>query len=134
MSQEADVRGAQVGGDVLVVEDDAEICNALTWLFEEEKIPLRLAANGDEALAQVHEALPALILLDLTMPGLPAAEVMRQLRGDARTASVPVLVLSAARDVAQRAREVGADGAVAKPYDVDALLSAVREHARGGRW
>lgn len=122
------------GGDVLIVEDDQDLRNALGWLFEEERIPIRLAVNGEEALDQVNTALPALILLDLTMPGVPAEEVVRQLRVSERTAQIPIVLLSAAQDVMGRAQELGADGAVAKPYELETLLAAVRQYAHGASW
>ncbi|HEY7780730.1 MAG TPA: response regulator [Ktedonobacterales bacterium] len=118
--------------DVLLVEDDPDLREAMAWLFEDEGIPLRLANGGEQALAQVAAAMPALVLLDLTMPGLQPADLVRRLRGDPRTARIPIVVLSAARDVAVRARALGADGAVAKPYDVDDLVRVVRKYLPAG--
>ncbi len=120
-------------GDVLVVEDDSDLRNALTWLFEDERIPLRLAANGSEALSLMAASTPALVLLDLSMPGMSADELMSRMRAQMATARTPVIVLSAARDVTARAKQLGAQGAIAKPYDLDALLAAVREHISPNR-
>ena len=118
--------------DVLLVEDDPDLRDAMAWLFEDEGIPLRLANGGEQALAQVAAAMPGLVLLDLTMPGLQPADLVRRLRSAPHTARIPIVVLSAARDVAARARELGADGAVAKPYDVDDLIRVVREYLPAG--
>jgi DNA-binding response OmpR family regulator len=119
--------------DVLVVEDDSDLRNALTWLFEDERIPLRLAANGSEALSLIAASTPALVLLDLSMPGMSAEELVSRLRAQMATARIPIIVLSAARDVTARAEQLGAQGAIAKPYDLDALLAAVREHISPNR-
>jgi CheY-like chemotaxis protein len=125
---------ATPGDDVLLVEDELELREAMTWLFAEENIPLRLAANGAEAVEQARAGAPALILLDLTMPGMGSGEVIQRLRADPRTAEVPILLLSAVIDLEMRARELGADGAIAKPYDLDDLIRVVRERARNPKW
>jgi DNA-binding response OmpR family regulator len=120
--------------DVLLVEDDAELRNTLAWLFDEEAIPFRLACSGDEAIDAARQARPAVVLLDLTLPGMPAQEFVQLLRASPTLADVPVVVLSAVRDIAARAREIGADDALAKPYDIDAVLSVVRTHAQSAAW
>jgi CheY-like chemotaxis protein len=121
-------------GDVLLIEDDPDLRDAIRWLFDDERIPLRTASDGTQGLEQVAEAPPTLVLLDLTMPGMAPAEVVRRLRADPRTAGIPVVVLSAARDIGWRAQTLGADAAVAKPYDIDALVRTVRAYARGAAW
>lgn len=120
--------------DVLLVEDDVELRTTLEWLFEEESIPLRLAGNGEDALAAVRSAAPAVILLDLTLPGMPAEEFVRVLQTSPQLAEIPVIVLSAVRDLQTRSRELGVAGALAKPYDVDSLLDLVRAHAGKAPW
>ena len=113
---------------VLVVDDSADIRELwrewlLIWGFSVEE-----ARNGNEALERARQQPPALILMDLWMPGLDGLEAMRQLKADVRTASVPVIALSAQdrSPTSHHAKAAGADAFVGKPCDPDVLLGHIR--------
>jgi CheY-like chemotaxis protein len=119
---------------VLVVEDDAGELTLLREAFEECHIehPLVAAQTGDEALALLHDGpnacSPALILLDLNLPGLSGHELLRRIRSHERTRVVPVLVLSgsdAPADI-QRSYEARANAYVIKPETYRDLVELVR--------
>jgi len=88
------------------------------------------ATTGEQAveLALVHE--PALVLMDVQLPGIDGVEALEQLRHDERTSSIPVLAVTAQAMSGDRDRflDAGFDGYLSKPVDVAELLQAVREH------
>jgi two-component system chemotaxis response regulator CheY len=108
---------------VLVVDDDPDILDAICDILEGEGYRVARARHGVEALQRVDQETPAIILLDLMMPvmdGLAFAQILRQ-RPSPR---IPIVVISADGN-AQKAAAVGAQGYLAKPFDIDALLSQV---------
>lgn len=86
----------QAPGPVLIVDDDPQVRQAHQSIVAEAlpACPVRLAADGAEALRIMAGELPALVLLDLVMPGLGGAEVLDEMRADARLRQVPVIILS----------------------------------------
>lgn len=121
-------------GNVLIVEDDPDTREMLATLLEMEGFYAVSAEDGLEALHVLrtvrHRApeVPCLILLDLKMPRLGGGEFRRAQLGDPTVASVPVAVMSGAVDLEQRAQALGAVASVAKPIDVELLLSVVRRY------
>lgn len=112
---------------VLVVDDDPVIRGLLEVNLELEGYEVRLAVDGSDALAQVDAEHPDLVLLDIMMPGVDGWEVAQQLKGDERTAHIPVAFLTAramGSDV-KRGTELGADAYVTKPFDPEELLELV---------
>jgi CheY-like chemotaxis protein len=109
---------------VLVVDDDDGIRNAVRALLEDEGYRVLAAGNGLEALTVCDEVLPSLILLDLMMPKMDGITFVEMLRRDHATLP-PVLVLSASQRAPQQVRQMGVAGYLAKPFDLDELLSAV---------
>ncbi|HEV2126402.1 MAG TPA: response regulator, partial [Chloroflexota bacterium] len=94
--------------------------------------PVTTAGNGIEALAAVEREHPSLILLDMRMPVLDGWGFARQLR--ARGVHLPILVMTAAQDAGSWAEEIGAEGYLAKPFDLLDLLDEVarlRSHRNG---
>jgi two-component system cell cycle response regulator DivK len=87
------------------------------------------AATGEEALAAARANVPALVLMDVQLPGMSGLEALALLRGDDRTASIPVVALTAQamRGDRERFLEAGFDGYLAKPVDIDELMLMVRE-------
>ena len=79
---------------ILVVEDDAMLSRVLTEALKKDKFKIEIVANGSEVLAAVARFAPALILLDLVIPGIDGFEVLKQLKADSKTAAIPVVVLS----------------------------------------
>ena len=107
---------------VLVVDDDPDILEAVSEILEGEGYRVARARHGVEALDRVEAERPDLVLLDLMMPvmdGVGFARALRE-RGDA----IPTVVISA-EGSPNRAQAVGAQGFLAKPFDIDALLSQV---------
>lgn len=93
------------------------------------------AATGGEGIALAEEQLPAVILLDLHLPDMDGVGVARELKGGARTASIPVVALSALRieEDSDWLRAAGFDGYLAKPIDVGAFPAQVGSYcARAG--
>jgi DNA-binding response OmpR family regulator len=108
---------------VLVVDDDPDILDALSEILEVEGYDVQRARNGREALQRLEQSLPDLVLLDLMMPVMDGWEFARSLAPGARP---PIIVLSADRNVSAKAKEIGALGWLAKPFELSELLEAVR--------
>lgn len=103
------------GFSVLIVDDDNKLTALLTAYFEKEGFQVYTAADGYQALALAREKQPALMVLDLMLPGLQGLEVCRQLRKDS---DLPILMLTARDEETDRliGLEMGADDYVTKPF------------------
>jgi two-component system phosphate regulon response regulator PhoB len=114
--------------EVLVVEDEPDIRRLVVLHLERDGFRCRTAATGSDALRDVKAAIPDLIVLDLMLPGVDGLEVCRQLRRDASTASVPIIMLTAKSDEVDRivGLEIGADDYVVKPFSPKELVARVR--------
>jgi DNA-binding response OmpR family regulator len=114
---------------VLLVDDDPDILTSLEMLLEGE-YEVSLAADGASALAAMLTQPFDVIVLDLMMPVLDGAGVLRELR--ARDVRVPVLLASAARDLRTTARELKAEDFIEKPFDLDLLEAKLASLANTG--
>ena len=114
---------------MLVVDDDAAIRELVEIVLTSGGYAVRTAQDGAAALQLASEARPSLILLDMRMPVMDGWEFARAYRQQIRSPA-PIIVLTAARDAAARAAEIGADGYLAKPFNVLELLEIVEQHAR----
>lgn len=114
---------------VLVVDDEPSIVTALEFLLEQEGFEVTSAADGETAIARAREAHPALILLDITMPGPDGFEVCQTLRADPAMAGTRIIMLTARSRDADRAKglALGADDYITKPFSTRALLARIRE-------
>ena len=110
---------------ILVVDDDPAIRDVVADILEMSDYQVQTANNGAEALAQIRADQPAVVLLDLMMPVMDGWEFLRRCRDHSRCAQIPVAVMSAARDVAAAANELGAQAYLTKPFDMDAVLDVV---------
>lgn len=117
---------------VLVVDDDPDILEALSEILEAEGFKIRRARHGKEALDRLEPSPPQLILLDLMMPVMDGWEFAQQLKQKALTPDIPIIVLSADRNVGTKAREIGAVGHLAKPFELNELLSLVQSSLAPG--
>ena len=115
---------------VLVVDDDRAVIEALTELLESEGYDVVAARDGGAALNRLRAGLrPAVILLDLMMPGMDGIEFRQRQLADSRLASIPVVVMSARPDVALQAKQLLVTDYLPKPMSFDDLLHAVQNCA-----
>jgi len=108
-----------------VVDDDPSIVAVITDILSAEGHEVVSAENGQEALAKVNGE--ALVLLDMRMPVLDGWEFARRFRASGKRS--PIVVMTAAENASRWADEIGADGYLAKPFEMDALIAAVERHA-----
>lgn len=120
---------------VLVVEDEPAQREVLAYNLAAEGLTVRAAENGEDALMQVREARPDLVILDWMMPLMSGIEVCRQLKMREETRDIPVIMLSARSEEvdAIRGLETGADDYVTKPYAMRELMARVRSQLRRTR-
>jgi two-component system chemotaxis response regulator CheY len=111
------------GTAILVVDDDPAIRTTVSEILELEGYPVTTASNGMEALEAVERDNPSLVLLDMRMPVLDGWGFARALRQ--RGMMMPILVMTAAQSARTWAEEIGAQGYLAKPFDLAELLNAV---------
>lgn len=109
---------------ILVVDDDPAILATVSEALDLEGFPVVTATNGAEALAAVDRNQPSLVLLDMRMPVLDGWGFMRAVRE--RGLTLTVVVMTAAADARRWGREIGAQGVLAKPFDLDELMRAVQ--------
>ena len=109
---------------ILIVEDEAPLRELLADLIEDAGYRAQQAIHGREALALVEQERPDLVLSDVMMPVLSGAELCRILKAQPSTASIPVILMSAAGP--ELADGAGADAFVDKPFHLDELEALVR--------
>jgi len=113
---------------ILVVDDDRNVVQIIAVNLQYEGMDVIEAYDGEEALAKTAAKKPDLILLDIMMPGLDGLEVCRRLKSDARTADIPIIMLTAkTRDEDILAGwEAGADDYLTKPFNPLGLTQRVK--------
>ena len=112
---------------ILVVDDDAPILLLMRNLLREFGFDPVTAAGGPQALEEARRSNPDLILLDRNMPGMTGDEVLQKLRSDGFEAT-PILIVSGEPLGPDEVRNLGATGAVLKPFDVPSLVETIRGH------
>src|SRR5947209_6512007 len=115
---------------VLIIEDDPDIAEGLRYNLEREGMATRVAETGERGLSAALDKknLPALILLDLMLPGMSGTELCRRLRREPATRRTPIIMLTARASEADRVAglDLGADDYIAKPFSVRELMARVR--------
>jgi two-component system, OmpR family, phosphate regulon response regulator PhoB len=114
-------------GRVLLVEDDSSLVELLAFHFRREDFTVETTADGEDALLIARESPPDVVILDWMIEGLSGIEVCRRLRRLPETANVPIIMLTARGEEADRIRglETGADDYVTKPFSPRELVARV---------
>jgi two-component system, cell cycle response regulator DivK len=122
------------GKRVLVVEDNQKNTKLFRDVLQATGYSTLEAATGEDAIELAVAHTPALVLMDIQLPGIDGVETLARLRGDNRPASIPVLALTPQAMSGDRERflEVGFDGYLSKPIDIADLIQAVQEHCDRG--
>lgn len=113
---------------ILVAEDDRDIADLVAHYLQKSGWHAHVTSAGDEALAFARKHPVDLVILDVMLPGLSGLEVCRALRSDKNTAAVPIIMLTARAEEADRVMglELGADDYVAKPFSPNELVARIR--------
>ena len=117
-----------MGKDVLLIEDEPNIIEAISFILARDGWSVRTHSNGQDAVATVRARLPDLVILDVMLPGRNGYDILADIRADAAIAETPVLMLTARgqrkdREMAERA---GASRYMTKPFSNADVLDAVR--------
>jgi two-component system phosphate regulon response regulator PhoB len=113
---------------VLIVEDEPPLVEILRYNFDKEGFRVQVARDGEEALALVAEEMPEIVILDWMLPKLSGIEVCRRLRQKPESKSLPIIMLTARGEEADRIRglDSGADDYVVKPFSPGELIARAR--------
>jgi DNA-binding response OmpR family regulator len=113
---------------ILIVEDDPDVADMLTAYFQAQGYEVFTVQWGREALKAGRARRPDLVILDIRLPDMDGYEIARRLRGNRRTADVPIIFLTERRARADRLHglELGADDYITKPFDIQELRLRVR--------
>ena len=114
--------------NVLVVEDEDALATLLRYNLEKEGYDATVASDGEEAMLAIEERMPDVVLLDWMLPNISGIEVCRRLRNQRETRNLPVIMLIARGEEADRLRglEIGADDYVVKPFSMAELIARIR--------
>jgi len=116
-----------VAAEILLIDDDRAFLKILSRVLESHGFSVLAATSGKAGLAETLGRKPALIILDLVMPGLSGLEVCQELKQKTETADIPILILTAndreGQDIA--CLDMGADAYLTKPYEPDELLRTI---------
>ena len=113
---------------ILVVDDEPDILELIGYNLDRHNFDMIGVASGEEAFVSVRKALPALVVLDLMLPGIDGLEVCQRLKNDNRTAAIPIIILSAKGEEADvvTGLELGADDYLTKPFSPRVLMARIK--------
>jgi two-component system, OmpR family, alkaline phosphatase synthesis response regulator PhoP len=113
---------------IFVVEDEEDILELVRFNLAREGYTVATATTGENAVKEIPRKMPDLILLDLMLPGLDGLEVCRTLKKDAKTAGIPIIMVTAKGEESDivAGLELGADDYITKPFSMKVLIARVR--------
>ena len=111
--------------NLLIVDDEKGLCEYLRDFFKPRGYEVFIATNGEDALSLVKKEKPELVLLDINMPGMDGLEVLRRIKNISPQTKVIMVTISDDADTQQKAKNLGADEFVKKPFTIDYLEDVV---------
>lgn len=113
---------------ILVVDDEPDILELVQYNLKKDNYDVVSVMSGEEALARAQSSPPDLVVLDLMLPGIDGLEVCKQLKQEPRTATIPLIMLSARGEEADvvAGLELGADDYLTKPFSPRVLLARIK--------
>jgi len=113
---------------IVIAEDEKSVAELLRYNLESEGYETAIAGDGDEAMLLLDERIPDLMLLDWMLPKISGIEICRRVRTRQETANLPIIMLTARTEEADRIRglETGADDYVTKPFSTNELMARVK--------
>ncbi|MGD9014846.1 MAG: response regulator [Candidatus Omnitrophota bacterium] len=116
---------------ILVVDDEPDFLEIFKYDLERSGFIVITAGNGEVGLRKTREELPDLILLDLHMPIIDGFSMLRELKGDATTKGIPVILLSATSEIDEvhKAQEFGVKDYLTKPVEIQELLKYIKRYS-----
>jgi len=113
---------------ILICDDDEGIADIVKIVLENKNYHVVSLTRSDHIYERIRSLEPDLILLDLWMPNLGGDEITRHLKQNEETKDIPIIIVSASKDTEQIAKEIGADGFLFKPFDIEKLESLVERY------
>jgi phosphate regulon transcriptional regulator PhoB len=113
---------------ILVVDDEADLLDLISYNLTKDGFEVSTASDGEEALSEIRKTHYDLVVLDLMLPGIQGMELCRILRGDPKTDTVPIIMLTAKGEEVDRVLglEIGADDYITKPFSPRELIARIR--------
>ena len=112
---------------ILIADDDHDILEAMKMMLEMEGYDVVTTHNGKHVANMLNHH-PDLLLLDIWMSGIDGRDICRKIKSKNSTKDVPIIMISASHEIAKSARASGADDFIAKPFQMNEILSKVAEH------
>ncbi len=112
---------------IMIADDDPAILDAIGIILEYKGYQVLQALNG-EGLIEMENEFPDLLLLDIWMSGIDGRDICKKLKTTETTSKIPIVLISAGKDIEQSAREAGADDFLAKPFEIDELFKMIELH------
>lgn len=114
---------------ILIVDDELDILEVLTFRLNKDGYSVATAVSGEEALEQLEKEVPALILLDLRMPGIDGYEICKRMKTDKKWKHIPIIMLTASSmlKVEKAVEKYNVEGFLIKPFDYEKLLEKIKK-------
>lgn len=112
---------------ILVADDDDAIVEAITLILEEFGYEVDSTVDG-QTIYTMEKDFPDLLLLDIWMSGQDGREICKYLKQEAATKHIPIIMISASRDIQSSAKDAGADDFLAKPFEMNELIKKVKKY------
>lgn len=113
---------------VLIIEDERDLVDVLTYNLQRERYETIVAYDGQEGLRKVQSHVPDLVLLDIMLPGISGTDICREIRANERTRHIPIIIISARSEETDQivGFSLGADDYVTKPFNTKILIQKVK--------
>ncbi|HMG09804.1 MAG TPA: response regulator [Mucilaginibacter sp.] len=111
---------------IMIADDDPGIVDAVEIMLDFEGYEVSSTVNG-ATLLDMQTEFPDLLLLDIWMSGFDGRDICRELKQKKNTRGIPIIMISASRDIERSAYEAGADDFLAKPFEIDDLLGKIKK-------
>jgi DNA-binding response OmpR family regulator len=115
---------------ILIIDDDADILDAIAMILDREGYTVSTVMKGDEAYQAINTFKPDLILLDVLMSGSDGRTICKNLKKEKKTRQIPIVMISAHPSAAKEYMQCGADDFLAKPFETEDLLKIIKKNLK----